>query len=895
MLYDEFNSYKNFAGADVFKNKALEKADILKNLNLAFLAREYQKEALGRFYYYCEEYPGNKTPIHLLFNMATGSGKTLIMAANILYLYQKGYRNFIFFTHLNNILEKTRDNFLNALSSKYLFADKIIFGGREVKIKEVENFDGVNGEDINIIFSTIHTLHNRMNTARENALTEEYFEGKEIVLIADEAHHYQAQTRTIGNRAQQSFLNLGESDVETPAGLSREEKEEFKAWETTIKKKILPKRNANNEMKNILLEYTATMDLENQGIKEKYEDKIIYKYDLASFREDKYSKEIEVLQAGMEPMDRALQAAVLSQYRRKIAEKFKLYLKPVILFKSKTIAESKENEEKFRKMADNLRADDLKRIALVSAPSVKKASVYFKENNITLADLAKEIKNDFSKEKCVAVNSKDDSMEKQLLVNSLEDKNNEIRAIFVVDMLNEGWDVLNLFDIVRLYDTRDAKNNRPGKTTMAEAQLIGRGARYWPFQLDGESDKSKRKYDRELENDLRILEQLHYHCSHNPDYLSEIKNALRRTGALENNRAEKEVNVKKEFEETYFWKKGKIFLNKRNPADKSKLKGLKDFNIKRFYQYALPTYKIDESEAMEDRFDLRQQDGTVGRYSLKVGEISGNIARTALSRNKFFYFDNLKKFLPNLSSINDFLGKQEYLASVEIEISGRKDELEKIKNHHPESFEYILKALISVLAIISEEIAIESKEWSGSAEFSPEEIKKRLRNKKISFDAASNRVEAVNLAMDISRKKWFAQTDFWGTPLEVSFLEFFGGFYDGLSEKYDDIALIRNELFWPIYNFSDGQAFYPDFVLFLRKKNGNKIDSMQIFVEPKGEIYAKAEPWKEQLLLAMENEGKIRVERENEKFKILGMPFYNKENNEMRNKFEEAFEKYLLN
>ena len=47
MLYDEFNSYKNFAGADVFKNKATEKTDILKNLNPAFPAREYQKEALG--------------------------------------------------------------------------------------------------------------------------------------------------------------------------------------------------------------------------------------------------------------------------------------------------------------------------------------------------------------------------------------------------------------------------------------------------------------------------------------------------------------------------------------------------------------------------------------------------------------------------------------------------------------------------------------------------------------------------------------------------------------------------------------------------------------------------------------------------------------------------------
>ncbi len=39
-----------------------------------------------------------------------------------------------------------------------------------------------------------------------------------------------------------------------------------------------------------------------------------------------------------------------------------------------------------------------------------------------------------------------------------KDKDNEFRAVFAVDMLNEGWDVLNLFDIVRLYDTRDSRS-----------------------------------------------------------------------------------------------------------------------------------------------------------------------------------------------------------------------------------------------------------------------------------------------------------------------------------------------------------------------------------------------------------------------------------------------------
>lgn len=42
----------------------------------------------------------------------------------------------------------------------------------------------------------------------------------------------------------------------------------------------------------------------------------------------------------------------------------------------------------------------------------------------------------------------------------LEDENNPIRAVFAVQKLNEGWDVLNLFDIVRLYEDRDGKDGK---------------------------------------------------------------------------------------------------------------------------------------------------------------------------------------------------------------------------------------------------------------------------------------------------------------------------------------------------------------------------------------------------------------------------------------------------
>ena len=191
---------------DVLSKMGYLKKDVPKyitdNLNPRFKLRSYQIEAIARFIHYIKENPNRKKPTQLLFSMATGSGKTLIMAANILYLYNKGYRNFLFFVNNTNIIEKTRDNFLNPISSKYLFNQKIKFEDKEVVIREVSNFDEANEEDINIIFTTIQGLHSSLTLFRENSITFEDFKDRKIVLISDEAHHINAWTRNKLNKTE---------------------------------------------------------------------------------------------------------------------------------------------------------------------------------------------------------------------------------------------------------------------------------------------------------------------------------------------------------------------------------------------------------------------------------------------------------------------------------------------------------------------------------------------------------------------------------------------------------------------------------------------------------------------------------------------------------------------
>ena len=335
-----------------------------------FCFAPYQIGALSHFFFYIDDFKDRVRPTQLLFHMATGSGKTLIMAAAILHLYKSGYRQFIFFVNSTNIIEKTRNNFLNPLSSKYLFADPIKIGPNNVQVREVENFEAAGPDDISLLFTTIQGLHTRLNAPRENALTYEDFADRRIVLVSDEAHHINALTKN---------------------SLTKTEAEEENTWEYTVNKIFTAHAD------NILLEFTATVELSHPAINAKYRDKILYEYSLKKFREDGYSKEVRVLQADLEPIDRALQAVVLSQYRRKVAEKHHLQLKPVLLMKSRIIAESEAIEAEFHTVIRELTAARLQTIkAKADAPSIQHAFDYFETEGITLENLAAELKEDFS-------------------------------------------------------------------------------------------------------------------------------------------------------------------------------------------------------------------------------------------------------------------------------------------------------------------------------------------------------------------------------------------------------------------------------------------------------------------------------------------------------------------
>ena len=628
--------------------------------------RPYQEECFKYLMTYMNPenvFDGKLRRPHLLFHMATGSGKTLIMAGTMLYLYEQGYRNFLFFVDSNNIVEKTKDNFLHTASPKYLFAPQITIKGRQIEIRQVENFQGADTTGINLCLTTIQGLHTQLNSTKENALTYDDFSDQPVVLISDEAHHLNSATKK--KQSEPLFFDDDES--------KEYDDEHTRDWETTVMRIF---NKDNGLLPNILLEFTATADLTDPNIARKYENKIIFDYPLKKFRDDLYSKEVEVVSADLAPIDRSLQAIILSQYKRKLFMHLKQDVKPAVLLKSKTIAENKKFFEQFKQTVAQLTVNDILKIKDRATDVMQRAFGYFDAQRITMENLILELQEDFSDDRLLLVDGNNITPEKQLLLNSLESKDNGIRAIFAVDMLNEGWDVLNLYDIVRLYDTRDANKGKPGKTTMQEAQLIGRGARYMPF-VDPEHpelEADKRKYDMDAGNPLRDIETLHYHSAHNPRYIQELHKALVQTGIVAPQKVERWLLVKEEVKQMEAYQHCMVFANERIPLPQADKDGtLKTMIGERTFVVNMPTGKMKTGLLFSDKETTAL---TTISLTARIGELGRHVVRSAMNRFATFHFDQIRQVFPKLESVTDFICCDDYLNKISVKVIGREQTLD---------------------------------------------------------------------------------------------------------------------------------------------------------------------------------------------------------------------------
>lgn len=875
------------------------------SLNPSMPLRPYQELAFKYFLnYWDNDFDGKPLKPHLLFHMATGSGKTLIMAGLILYLYTKGYRNFLFFVGSSNVVGKTEDNFFNPASPKYQFVSSINIDGKQVEIRRVDNFQGANENCINFCLTTTQGLHSDLNTPKEGGVSYNDFSSKGLVLISDEAHHMNSAAKKGIDVAEQ--LNLFNADDFEPSD----------DWETTVMR--IFHRTPEDGKPNVLLEFTATEDFAAPNIADKYADKIIFDYPLKKFREDGYSKDIAVVQSDTAPIERAIQAIILSQYRRKLFASIKQDIKPVVMFKSKKIVENKKFHDEFIDAVKNLTIDTLQRICSHANNDILSAFSYFEEKGITYENLLLELQEDFKDDNLLLIDGNNITPEKQAYLNSLEAKDNEFRAVFAVDMLNEGWDVLNLYDIVRLYDTRDANSNKPGKTTNAEAQLIGRGARYMPFSMpkttlneqtatndtkqeaivtndignnniDTSVPVGARKFDNDLCNRLRALETLHYHSSHNPKYVQELNTALTNSGIIAPRSREVSEKLKESFKKTKLYTEGYVFANEQERyVLNEEVTNIGTTILNREYSVRVKSGDMEQSSVFSKA--TAQDAATLQQKLTSLGDFSNHIIRAAINRLPELAFCSLLGYFPNLKSVKEFIESEAYLSKIRVKIIGQQD---AINNLSPKEQ---LNVVIEVLRQIVPLLAKGGIGTRGTKEFKGRMVRDVFKDHSFKVsDGTENKEEGKSiktttnmlLRFDVDNAEWYAYNDNFGTEEEKYLIKYIESIMGKLQEKYGDIYLVRNnEKDLKIYDFESGKATEPDFVLFMRRKNKTGVyDNIQIFIEPKGLHLRGTDAWKAEFEKRIHIDGYIHFHTQNQNFEIWGMPFYTED---VKKEFDDA-------
>lgn len=880
--------------------------------NLKHDLYDWQEKALQYFLYFdnVENHLKESYPVHLMFNMATGSGKTLIMAATLLYYYKQGYRHFIFLVDQNNIVDKTQNNFIDKIHTKYLFKDKIVIDDRIVDIKEVDTFSD-NPKNIEMKFTTIQKLHNDIHIEKENNITLNELNKRDLVILADEAHHLNADTKRDDEQ-----LEILETELLTNAGKDDIEK---KGWEHTVINLILNKNKEDTrENKNVLLEFTATMD-ENKKVVEKYKDKIIYKFALKEFLGAGYTKEINLVSSRFNKKERILQSLLFSWYRSQVALKyFKLgndsliNFKPVILFRSKTIDESKEDYSKFLNIVKNLNASDFQFMQELEGKIDEGNSIHdqgrsktlkifeFIENeNVYYSHIVEYIKDNFAEKNCIITNSKDNTAktiektteEQERLLNSLEDKNNNIRAIFTVKRLTEGWDVLNLFDIVRLYEGQNegGSNKKASKTTIQEKQLIGRGVRYYPFKFKDEI-KNKRKFDDNMSHELRVLEELNYYTyDEKSRYVTSLKNELRKDGYIDDSKKEKSFKIKDKFKDNPFYKEKKIWKNKRDKNPNRRKSNLEDID-KNFYEgYTIKALGLKENIFRFDKTDdfeieiLDEQSKAIDPIPT-FKDFDRNIIYKAINikaskDNSLYQFKNLKKEL-NIESIDDLM-EDEFLGDFNIPIySSSGSNFDEVPNNIK------LNCILKFLDEFEKQLKNIINPYIGTkfdTVLSLEDIFDEPKKKVVKTNE-----ESENYEKKLTNKDWYILDSFNGTDQEIELINVIESTIGNLKDKYEKVYFLRNEEKYKIYDFDKGRGFQPDFIMFLKEKGKDRY--YQLFIEPKAGVLMETDDWKDKFLKAItERYGEDdMLEYEDDVYRLIGLPLYNSENS---SEFNEEYEK----
>jgi superfamily II DNA or RNA helicase len=431
------------------------------------------------------------------YEMATGSGKTMLMGASIYLLNQKyDIKNFLIITPPStDIYQKTIRNFTVG-NYESVWADGTPFKFNLITGDNyTQNLFYNEDMEANIfVFNISKFGSNATNTTKtweaavwkdeqgNNISIKQYLKDKKLAIITDEAHHAQ-------NRAS-----------------------------NTIIKKFHP---------TVVLEFTATA-VEETRSDEKKNQTIVYKYDIRKLLEDGHGKLVRAV-ALANPTEKKAKSDIPASEKMKIVTLFLIHLlkkKAVLLdekargLKPLSFVKVKDETSYAKKVFDYIKqdlGDDLENIGII----LEKVQLQDLEITTLIKDLFEQdykgdidlLRHDISKAAQTAIfyhGKSDADTEKKFA----EIRANYVEIVVYMQRLDEGIDLPNIYSMAVIND-----NISDFKTSVK--QIIGRGVRI---------NKETREFD-ELEDPLKQqAEKLHIVCDQGANFEEVIQSIQKEFG-----------------------------------------------------------------------------------------------------------------------------------------------------------------------------------------------------------------------------------------------------------------------------------------------------------------------------------------------------------------------------
>jgi superfamily II DNA or RNA helicase len=469
----------------------------------------------------------------LSYEMATGSGKTMLMGASIYFLNQKfGIKNFLIITPAStDIYQKTIRNF-EVGNYESVWADDTPFTFNLITGDNYSQnlfFDDTKQANI-FVFNISKFGTNASNTGKtwENAVWKDengnsisikkFLQDKKLIIITDEAHHAQSP----------------------------------------VAKKII-----HNFLPTATLEFTATA-IEAEKGQEKKNQTIVYKYDIKRFLEDGHGKLVRAVALAGET--KAKKDEIAQSEKLKLITLFLIHLlkresikldpkssniKPISFVKVKQ--DTVYTQKVFTYIKSGL-SSDLENIEIILGK--------IKQQDLEITGLLTEqyktqyqsdilrLRQDIQQvaDTTIFYHGKSDKETEKKFLNI---RKNEVEVVVYMQRLDEGIDLPNIFSMAVIND-----NNSDFKTSVK--QIIGRGVRL---------NKDKREFDDDSDVLKASSEKLHIVCDQGKNF-EEVIVAIQQEFGLNN----KYLSFDKEKSTVINRAKSDLLKNKRIPRIKADFK-----------------------------------------------------------------------------------------------------------------------------------------------------------------------------------------------------------------------------------------------------------------------------------------------------------------------------------